>query len=349
MHPVLVRALFSLLLILPVSSSNLVPKSLSSVLKQRSVLSSARVFGTLVGTSLLLHSQRANSAMSSASSALPFSENVYLVTGSTDGIGKHTAKRLAPLGCTVCLHGRNSRKLEATKAEILNEFPTAKLKTYCADVSTIQNAKMLAQTVLQDNTRLDGLVNNAGIFTNNYIITEDNLESTFAINVMAPFILNLQLLPLLKATPNSRIINVGSTSQEEGDPRIDFKNLQFERGGFSDHAAYSLSKLCMAAMSRELAARVSPSDALVICCDPGDVDTVMLRTGWPGYQGMKVEDANNEFELTTQPYDIKNHGKYFVALKETRCNPQVYKDDLRLGLWNFLEQKSGLSLPRSVS
>ena len=316
---------------------NPIPKVISSILKQETIISSIRLMSTVVlGTTSLL------------TSATPptFNENVYLVTGSTDGIGKHTAKRLVRLGCTVCLHGRNKKKLELTKTEILNEFPTAKLKTYCSDVSTIRNTKALAEAVLRENNRLDGLVNNAGIFTSEYVITEDNLESTFAVNVMAPFVLCLLLLPLLKSTPNSRVINVSSTSQEEGDPRINLTNLQFEtEGGFSDHASYSLSKLCMAAMSRELAARVSPSESLIICCDPGDVDTVMLRTGWSGYQGMKIEDANDEYELTIRPFNAELHGKYFVGLRETQCNPQVYQDNLRLGLWNVLEQKSNLSLP----
>lgn len=345
----LTKATSILLVILSPINCNPSPKFISSFSKQKSILTSFQFINSIAIASSLLTIQNKKLEMLSSSNsnanAPSWSEKVYLITGSTDGIGKHTAKRLASLGCTVCLHGRNDNKLEMTKTEILNEFPSAKLKTYCSDVSTIRNTKLLADNILRDNIRLDGLVNNAGIFTNKYVITEDNLESTFAVNVMAPFILCLLLLPLLKSTPNSRVINVSSTSQEEGDPRINLSDLQFEHGGFSDHASYSLSKLCMVTMSHELALRVSPSDSLIICCDPGDVDTVMLRTGWAGYQGMKIEDANDEYELTTRPFDSSVHGTYFVGLRETKCNPQVYQDNLRLGLWNFLEQKSGLTLP----
>ena len=164
---------------------------------------------------------------------------------------------------------------------------------------TSNAVKNFADDILANHMRLDILINNAGVFQQDKIITQENLESTFAINVAAPFILFCKLLPLIKATPCSRIINVSSISQ--GDfGRIDLSNLQFEKGGFSSYDSYSLSKLCIAALSHELAQRISPDDALVMSCDPGTVNTKMLAAGW-GSCGVEVQNANHEYNLAIVP------------------------------------------------
>ncbi len=314
----------------------------SSVISKTEILNVLR-FQLGLGVALTVNSL---SFSSSAKDSMNDSkdEKRYLVTGSTDGIGKHTAEMLIKDGATVLLHGRNLKKLHSTQENLLHKYPNAKLKIYCRDISTIDDTKALAHDIMNDNPRLDALINNAGIFTSKYEITKDGLESTFAVNVMAPYILNILLLPILKMTPKSRVINVSSTSQEEGNPQIILNNLQFQNGGFSDHAAYSLSKLCIAAVSHEFAQRISSQDTLIFSCDPGDVDTQMLRAGWPGYPGKRLKDANDEYILATMPYSTSYHGKYFVNCKESRCNPQVYNTSLRLALWDELEKISNVKL-----
>lgn len=268
----------------------------------------------------------------------------YLITGSTDGIGQHTALRLASLGADILIHGRNSLKIESTRNMILSKYPSCNIKTYCYDLISIQGMKDFCDDVLKTNDSLDCLINNAGIYTTERVITSDGLESTFAVNVVAPYVISILLLPLLKATEKSRILNVASTSQEEGNPKIILENLQFQHGGYSDHCSYSLSKLCIAAFSHEMALRISPIDCLIISCDPGDVDTQMLRKGWPGYQGMKISDADDEFKLASFEFNEQMHGKYFVSCKESKCNKDVYNDDLRIGLWKELEKISNILL-----
>lgn len=268
----------------------------------------------------------------------------YLVTGSTDGIGLHTGTLIVRHGGNLIVHGRNPEKI----AKALNSLRLIRsdvtIASYCYDLSTIQETKRFARQLLDDFKSIDGIVSNAGIYTTEYHVTSDGLESTFAVNVAAPYILSILLLPLLKNGNQPRLLDVSSTSQEEGDPHIILSNLQFQNGDFEAHAAYSLSKLCFAAISHELALRVNAHDVLVICCDPSDVDTQMLRAGWAGYQGMNIEDANDEFKLITANFDASVHGKYFVGCRETRCNKEVYDDSLRLSLWEHLEQITGVRL-----
>jgi NAD(P)-dependent dehydrogenase (short-subunit alcohol dehydrogenase family) len=262
----------------------------------------------------------------------------YLVTGATDGIGQHTAIRLAKAGANLLLHGRNWERLERTKSIVSNVMDKNReiksfVKGFCHDLQTIAGAKQLAVDVLQTTSELDGLINNAGVFQDSLIITDDGLESTFAINTCAPFILCKLLLPLLRKSHRAKILNVSSISQGG---ELVLNNLQYQHGGFSSYSSYAFSKLCIAAMSHELALRISPEDALVLCCDPGTVNTKMLLAGW-GYCGIDIEDANDEFSLISAPFDEAHHGKYFVGCRPTRCHRDVYNESRRLELWQFLE------------
>lgn len=284
------------------------------------------------------------SGKSQLSRALSLTGKTFLITGSTDGIGRHTATRLAADGATVILHGRNPDALEATQEDIIAKVPEAKLESYCHDLSTLSGMKALAGEVLRDYspTGIDGLINNAGVFQRDFIVTEDGMEYTFALNVAAPFVLTCLLLPLLRSIPKSKILNVSSLSQGG---KIDIMNLQFENTKYSAHSAYSLSKLYIAAFSRELAGRVSPDEALIMSCDPGTVDTKMLRDGWQGMYGIPLLTANDEYELITSEFQARDHGQYFVSTSPSRCVSDVYNDEKRVALWNELERLTDCTLP----
>lgn len=167
---------------------------------------------------------------------------IALITGSTDGIGLHTAKKLARDGYHVLIHGRSLDRLLRAKEQIKKQVPAAEVDTFQYDFINLEGSKRLATEILSRYDRLDLLINNAGVFQEEFIITSDQLESTFAINYCSPFILNVLLLPLLKKTKCSRILNVSSISQSDIG-QIDLNNLQFQNGGFSSYNSYSLSKV----------------------------------------------------------------------------------------------------------
>ena len=213
---------------------------------------------------------------------------------------------------------------------------------YLYDFLNLEGSKRLANDILSKYERLDILINNAGIFQQNKIITQDNIESTFAINCCSTFILNILLLPLLKKTLESRILNVSSISQSDIGI-INLSNLQFNEGGFTSYDSYSLSKLVVAMISHELALRITANDSLVLSCDPGTVNTKMLIAGW-GKCGIDVENANDEFYLTTKQFDPNDHGKYFVHSKVSTCSKDVYNDSKRIALWQELERICNVKL-----
>jgi NAD(P)-dependent dehydrogenase (short-subunit alcohol dehydrogenase family) len=249
-----------------------------------------------------------------------------LVTGATDGIGKHTAMQLANKfnDLHLLLHGRD--------APIVN--------TFCYDLSDITSVKAMAQDILSKTDRLDMFIQNAGVFSSEFNVTSDGLEKTFAVNVAAPFILAQKLFPLLRRTAQSRMLMVSSISQSDGG-RLDISNLQFQKqGSWDPYRSYGVSKLQMAMLSAEISARVDPlEDVVVMSCDPGTVNTKMLLAGW-GRCGMQVSDANDEFKLISS-FDVTKHGLYFVSYQERRCAPDVYDLEKRQLLWRELETITG--------
>ena len=136
-----------------------------------------------------------------------------LITGSTDGIGKQTALEMAQFGATVILHGRDPAKGQRVMQEIKEA---------------------------SHNDRLNVLINNAGVATGSYEVSEDGYEMTFAVNYLAGFLLTMLLLDIIKTGAPSRIINVSSMIRGS---TLDFENLH-QTKQYDGWQAYCQSKLC---------------------------------------------------------------------------------------------------------
>jgi len=105
-----------------------------------------------------------------------------LVTGSTDGIGLETARRLSSDGHNVILHGRNAEKLQGAAAEIGNFGSGTVPATYTADLSSIKDTVNLAKNITSDFSTLDAVINNAGVFVTGKPVTADGLDVRFVVN-----------------------------------------------------------------------------------------------------------------------------------------------------------------------
>lgn len=138
-----------------------------------------------------------------------------LITGSTDGIGFETAKTLVSLGHNVLIHGRNLEKLKKVE-EVLNKLTNnIALKSYCADLSNLEDVKILAENISKNHKNIDVIINNAGIYKTTSPITKDGLDVRFVVNTIAPYFLTKLLIPLFNK--DSRIINLSSAAQAKVD------------------------------------------------------------------------------------------------------------------------------------
>jgi NAD(P)-dependent dehydrogenase (short-subunit alcohol dehydrogenase family) len=209
-----------------------------------------------------------------------------LVTGSTDGIGKATALGLARMGAKVLLHGRDPEKGRRVHEEIARTTGIDQLDLFIADLASQRQVRRLAAEVVERHERLHVLINNAGTFEVERGLTEDGLETTFAVNYLAPFLLTQELLGLLEESSLSRIINGASIAHLNA--KVDWNNLQGERW-YDGFQAYALSKLGIVLFTFELAERLKATVVTANCLHPGVIKTKLLRAGFGDYPGSPPE------------------------------------------------------------
>ena len=175
----------------------------------------------------------------------------FLITGSTDGVGRHVALELGAAGATVLLHGRSRERADEVISEI-RKHGNSNAIFYPADLSSLQQVRALAETVRRNHDRLDVLINNAGIGSRSggpqRRTSADGHELRFAVNYLAGFLLTRLLLPLIVASAPARIVNVASAGQFP----IDFDDVMLTRG-YDGGRAYTQSKLAQVMFTFDLA------------------------------------------------------------------------------------------------
>jgi NAD(P)-dependent dehydrogenase (short-subunit alcohol dehydrogenase family) len=270
----------------------------------------------------------------------PLNEKVCLITGATSGIGKATAMGLASMGASVVMVGRDRGRGEAAMAEIEVGSGNASVDLMLADLSSQDEIRRLADEFEKAYPRLDVLVNNAGLFRSERITTADGLETTFAVNHLACFLLTNRLLDVLEASAPSRIVNVSSGEQRNA--TIDFDDLQGEKG-YRGAKAYSQSKLAAVLFTYELARRLEGTGVSANCLHPGVVGT-NFGSGVSGAFGVMVralrplmispeKGAETSVYLASSPEVEGVSGRYFVKKAEARSSDASYDEGIARRLW----------------
>lgn len=265
-------------------------------------------------------------------------QQIILITGATDGVGKQVAKDLAGRGATILLHGRNRQKGESTVNEIKKAAGTDKLHYYNGDFSSLYDVQKLTDDIKRKHDVLDVLINNAGIGFgkrgSNRELSSDNLELRFQVNYLAGFFLTNKLLPLIRKSDVARIVNVSSAAQTP----IDFDDVMLEKD-YSGNRAYSQSKLAQILFTAELANRERDSNITVNALHPATyMDTKMVTEAGitPRHS---VQKGANAVEYLATSEELENvSGKYFNVKQESKANSQANDETARKKLWNISEE-----------
>ncbi len=189
---------------------------------------------------------------------------VVLITGSTDGIGLETAKDLVEKGHTVLLHGRSADKLSHVKAQLLEMNENAQVDTFKADLSSFADIHQLVSAVTDKYSKIDALINNAGVYVVPKKTTADQLDMRFMVNTIAPYLLTKNLLPLL--SEGGRVVNLSSAAQSPISPGEISKPCTL-----SDDVAYAKSKLAITMWSRQLALSLGEKSPVIISVNPASL------------------------------------------------------------------------------
>jgi NAD(P)-dependent dehydrogenase (short-subunit alcohol dehydrogenase family) len=263
-----------------------------------------------------------------------------MVTGASAGLGRATAFALARTGARLTLVCRDRSRGEKTVDEIRRETGNAAVNLMLADLSAQKSIRKLASDFLARSEPLDILVNNAGVFNLKRSVTEDNIETVFAVNHLSYFMLTLLLLARLKQGARARIVNVASEAHRSG--TIDFDDLEGARS-YRPMRIYGRSKLANILFTYELARRLEGTGVIVNCLHPGGVATglglnngaiarLLARLIHP-FLRTPEEGARTQVYLASSPEVEGISGAYFVDCKPAKSSPESYDTSVARRLW----------------
>lgn len=203
---------------------------------------------------------------------------VALVTGGNAGLGLEAAKVLASHGAKVLLACRNAQKAEDA-AEGVRAVAPAGVEVVPLDLASLASVAAAADLVRHRESRLDLLVNNAGLMAIDESKTEDGFEMQLGVNHLGHFALTAGLAPLVLATPGSRIVTMSSMGHRMG--RLNLDDLFFEKRGYDRWQPYFQSKLANLLFTAELHRRLTEanSDTLALSAHPGASHTDLGHEG----------------------------------------------------------------------
>ncbi len=237
------------------------------------------------------------------------SSKIILITGSTDGIGLATAKKLTSLGHKVIVHGRNTEKLNKVATEL-------DLESVQADFSNLCEVQSMADFILEKYDKIDVLINNAGVFKVSNPRTTDGYDVRYVVNTFAPYLLTKKLLPILK---KGRVINLSSAAQAS----VDFEAM---RGNIvmDDFEAYAQSKLAITMWSRYVANTMGSNGPVFIAVNPASLlGTKMVKEGFNTAGNDINIGVNILTSLSLDDQHLKHSGEYYDNDNQRYSVPQA--------------------------
>ncbi len=203
-----------------------------------------------------------------------------IVTGGGSGIGLEAARVLAARGCAVTLAVRDIDKGQKAAQSIRRDCPGADITVEKLDLADLQSVAQFAERYKAGHQHLDLLINNAGVMMCPYATTRNGFEIQFGTNHLGHFALTGHLLSLLRATEDSRVVNVSSLAHWQGEP--DFDDIHWQRRSYSTSQAYCDSKLANLLFTLGLVEKLEDhaDTPMVLAAHPGWTRTDLQRHAW---------------------------------------------------------------------
>ena len=201
-----------------------------------------------------------------------------IVTGGNSGLGFETVKAFVLKGAEVIMACRSKDKGEKAKAEILQLIPKGKIEVMALDLMDLSTIREFAEQFKTKFSKLDILMNNAGIMTTPYGLTKDGFESQIGTNHLGHFALTGLLLDVIAKTSNARVVTTSSMAHKQG--KMNFDDLLYENGkGYTPLSAYGRSKLSNLLFAYELQRffETNKIDAISVAAHPGVAETNLGR------------------------------------------------------------------------
>jgi NAD(P)-dependent dehydrogenase (short-subunit alcohol dehydrogenase family) len=253
-----------------------------------------------------------------------------LITGASDGLGRALAYHLAGAGHQLIVHGRDAGRLAAVAGE-------TGAQAIRADLSSLDEVRRLAAEVTGGSSRLDVLVNNAGVGFGRpgaaRELSKDGYELRFAVNYLAPYLLTRLLLPVLRRSTPARVVNVASVGQRP----VDLDDLMMEHG-YDGVEAYRRAKLALIAHTFDLAGELAGTGVTVNCLHPASLmPTAMVREAEYGTMDPLEQGLRATLRLVADPELDGVTGQYFNGTRPARALDQASDPAFRARLREVTE------------
>lgn len=273
---------------------------------------------------------------------------VCLVTGGNAGIGLATCRALAAGGAGVVLVCRNAEKGRRAVAAIRRKTANPNVHLQVCDLASLTAVRQLAADVARRFPTLNVLINNAAMYTETRELTVDGLESQFATNYLAMFLLTRLLLGVLTENAPARIINLSTVNHFQ--VRLDLDDLQSSRS-WEPKVVHMRSKLAVILFTYELARRIAGSNVTANCVHPGVIATNLLGRVRGIPRGQRVPEviggdplevgADTPVYLATSREVDGVSGKYFEARRAVPSSDETYDEEKAARLWEISESLTG--------
>ncbi|MHA1908020.1 MAG: SDR family oxidoreductase [Candidatus Thorarchaeota archaeon] len=274
---------------------------------------------------------------------------VCIVTGASSGIGRETALGLAQQGGHVVMLVRDEERGNAAKEYIMEKSCSQSVDMMLCDLSSMKQVRQFSTQYKEKYNRLHVLINNAGAVISKREQTAEGFEKTFAVNYLAPVLLTQELLPLLKSSSPSRVINL--TSGLHGRAKVNLDNLQSE-GKYKGMNVYGSAKLMVVLFTYKMARELEGTGVACNVVSPGFVATNLGRSSgsrmnsimfgmMKPFQLSPTEGAETSLYAATSPEIEGITGKHFAKSKEKESSEVTYDVDLQDKLWEITEKLLG--------
>ena len=269
-----------------------------------------------------------------------------LITGADGDIGRNTVKGIALKGADIIMACIDAKQAESVRDEIITETHNSNIEIMQLDLASQADIRRFTEEFSARYSKLDVIINNAGMFSLKRLETEDGLEKTIGVNYFGPFLLTTLLLPVMKNVGKGRIINVSSDAYKQA--KFDLDNLQTRGNYKTGMEAYSLSKLAVILFAQELAEQLQGAGITVNVLHPGHVSSGMWdmweKPKW--YQRLFI-GALRLFLSTPQKGALTSiyvacseeldgiTGKYFSKQKAVPVKSKFNTPEIQKQLWSL--------------
>jgi retinol dehydrogenase-13 len=279
------------------------------------------------------------------------SGKVCVVSGSTSGVGLSAIKRLARGNAHVVMVCRNAAKAENVRREIVRQY-NVPVDIFIADFCDLGAVRKAADSLLRNYSRIDVLINSAGLHSTTRTTTQDGFETVFCVNHLAPFLLTHLLLERLGESAPARIIQVNSEGHRFGG--LDLDDLHWEHRRYAGLRGYGASKIAQLLTTWEFADRLKGSGVTINAMHPGDVRTNIGNNNGPLYRWFlhhvtwhtlkdPVISGEALYYLAAAPEMADVSGRFFhLTIDEKPAAPALDREKGRK-VWDLSRQLTGLT------